>query len=99
MCRDSGSNGLIYCLPAFAIPAAASCELIPGVLMNAVTTSNIAPLLAGGMAISWAQLGTNFFSIDEDENSSDESLAHWSNLDKSIPSRTGMEPLFRLKTS
>ena len=32
-------------------------------------------------------------------NSAAESLAHWSNLPRSMPMRTGIEPLFRLNTS
>ena len=47
-----------------------------GVFMKAVTTSNIAPLLAGGIAISWAQLGTSVPLLAAALNSAAESLAH-----------------------
>ena len=60
--------------------SAACFGVMPGVFMKAVTTSNIAPLLAGGIAISCAQLGTSVPLLAAAANSAAESLAHWSNL-------------------
>src|SRR5450830_1014127 len=88
-----------YCvLAALASACTAACEVMLE-FMNFEITSNIAPWAAELIAMPCAMLGSSVLALLAAAKSSIDLVAQLSNLVRGTSGRTGIEPLFRLKTS
>ena len=87
-----------FVLLAFTSAATASFDDIVE-FINLAITSTIAPCVAEAIAMPCAKLATNPPALAVLSKSAIDLVAQASNFALLTPGRTGIEPLFRLKTS